>query len=148
MRSNKGMKLNEQTLHTENQSIGGNKNIPVDALVIPPPKTKGYIYDGQETLWGARQVIGFGDTDFYVAEIERDLANKIIMKNHYSKKFYSATYIHLGVFCAEGLRGVLQYGYAMNPASQSSVVKNTAIDEYLELNRMWLDDILGRNSES
>lgn len=125
-----------------------NKAVNVDLLVIPPPKVKGYIYDGRETLWGARQVVGFGDKTFYVKEIERDLANDIIIKNHYSKKFYSATYIHLGVFADDELKGVLQYGYAMNPASQEGVVQKTAIDEYLELNRMWLDDCLGRNSES
>ena len=34
----------------------------------------------------------------------------------------------------------MQYGYAMNPASCGSVVKDTSIDEYLELNRMWLSD--------
>ena len=44
--------------------------------------------------------------------------------------------------------GVLQYGYAMNPASCGSVVEGTQMDEYLELNRMWLDDKAERNSES
>lgn len=44
--------------------------------------------------------------------------------------------------------GVLQYGYAMNPASMASVVKTTKIDEYLELNRMWLSDEAPNNSES
>ena len=36
----------------------------------------------------------------------------------------------------------------MNPASADSVVAGTAMNEYLELNRMWLDDIAPRNSES
>jgi hypothetical protein len=36
----------------------------------------------------------------------------------------------------------------MNPASQASVVKDTEIDEYLELNRMWLSDEAPKNSES
>ena len=44
--------------------------------------------------------------------------------------------------------GVLQYGYAMNPASCGSVVEGTQMDEYLELNRMWLDDKAERNSET
>jgi hypothetical protein len=44
--------------------------------------------------------------------------------------------------------GVLQYGYAMNPKSCGSVVSGTQMDEYLELNRMWLDDIAVKNSES
>ena len=36
----------------------------------------------------------------------------------------------------------------MNPASMASVVSETKDDEYCELNRMWLDDSLPRNSES
>lgn len=44
--------------------------------------------------------------------------------------------------------GVLQYGYAMNPASCGSVVVGTELNQYLELNRMWLDDKAPRNSES
>ena len=109
---------------------------------------KGYIYDDQQTLFGEKDVIGFGDENFCVKEIKRDLANEIIIKNHYSHKIYNATYIHLGVFFEGDLVGVLQYGYAMNPASQDKVVADTKIDEYLELNRMWVDDIMPKNTES
>ena len=101
---------------------------------------KQYIYSDQLSLWGERECLGFGSENFYIKEIERDLANDIIVKNHYSKKFYNATYIHLGLFENEVLKGVLQYGYAMNPASCGSVVEGTKQDEYLELNRMWLCD--------
>lgn len=109
---------------------------------------KDLIYDNQQTLFGAREIIGFGSDDWHVKEIERKLANDLIVKNHYSKKFYNATYIHLGVFIFGELLGVLQYGYAMNPASCGSVVEGTEQDQYLELNRMWLDDKAERNSES
>lgn len=109
---------------------------------------KDLIYKKQKTLFGAREIIGFGSDDWNVKEISRDLANKIIVKNHYSKKFYNATYIHLGVFINSELLGVLQYGYAMNPASCGGVVEGTQMDEYLELNRMWLDDKAESNSES
>lgn len=109
---------------------------------------KDLIYDNQQTLFGAREIIGFGSDDFYVKEIERKLANDLIVKNHYSKKFYNATYIHLGIFICGELLGVLQYGYAMNPASCGGVVEGTQMDEYLELNRMWLDDKAKRNSET
>lgn len=108
----------------------------------------GYIYSGQMEFFGQRRAVGFGDDAFAVKEIDRGLANAIIQKNHYSRKFYSASYIHLGVFIVGELVGVLQFGYAMNPASQASVVADTAMDEYLELNRMWLDDCAPRNSES
>jgi hypothetical protein len=36
----------------------------------------------------------------------------------------------------------------MNPQSMSSIVANTKIDEYKELNRMWFDDKAERNTES
>lgn len=109
-----------------------------------------YIMDGQLAIYGlgGGQAIGFGCEDFFVQEIDRKIANKIIIQNHYSHKIYSATYIHLGVYMFKELVGILQFGYAMNPASQNSVVANTAIDEYLELNRMWIDDKAPRNSES
>jgi hypothetical protein len=110
--------------------------------------TKGLIYSDQQTLFGKKDVIGYGNAAFYVKEIDRKKANEIIVKNHYSKKYYNATYIHLGVWIKNELLGILQFGYAMNPASCSSVVENTQIDEYLELNRMWLDDKAERNSES
>ena len=110
--------------------------------------TKKYIYKNQETLWGESECIGFGTDEFYVKEIDRKLANEIIIKNHYSKKVYNATYIHLGVFYKNNIKGVLQYGYAMNPASCGSVVKGTQQDEYLELNRMWIDDDCKQYAES
>jgi hypothetical protein len=109
---------------------------------------KDLIYSDQQSLFGAREIIGFGSNDWHVKEIDRKLANDLIVKNHYSKKFYNATYIHLGVFICGELLGVLQYGYAMNPASCGSVVDGTQMDEYLELNRMWLDDKAKRNSET
>lgn len=109
---------------------------------------KGIIYSDQMSLYGSREIIGFGTCDFHIKEIKRELANEIIVSNHYSKKFYNATYIHLGIFINGGLLGVLQYGYAMNPASGGSVVEGTGLDQYLELNRMWLSDKAERNSES
>lgn len=110
---------------------------------------KGIIYSPQEVFWGKPEIIGYSNRHLYVQEINRKIANKIIIKNHYSHKVYNATYIHLGVYSNDDrLIGVLQYGYAMNPASAGSVVEGTQLDQYLELNRMWLDDSAGRNSES
>ena len=109
---------------------------------------KWYIYSDQIPMFGHKDIIGYGTKDFQVKEIEKDLANKTIIKNHYSRKIYNATYLHLGVFINNEFMGVLQYGYAMNPASCGSVVTGTEMNQYLELNRMWLDDKAERNSES
>ena len=111
-------------------------------------KENAYILSDQISLYGEPDCIGFGNDEFYIKEIDRKIANKIIVENHYSKKFYNATYIHLGLFDKNGLIGILQYGYAMNPASQGSIVKDTSIDEYLELNRMWIKDNVGNYPES
>lgn len=109
---------------------------------------KKYIFSEQLSLVGKREILGFGDPLFYIKEIDRNIAIKIIKENHYSKKVYNATYINLGVFIKNELLGVLQYGYAMNPASCGSVVEGTKMDQYLELNRMWLSDKAELYSES
>jgi len=109
---------------------------------------KQYIYDNQGSLWGSPDAIGFGDDAFCVKEMDRKQANALIIKHHYSKKVYSATYINLGVYVDGALKGVLQFGYAMNPASCGSVVEGTAMDQYLELNRMWIADDAGEYPES
>ena len=107
-----------------------------------------YEFSEQAEFFGERRCTGFGASDFSVREIHRDRANAIIKRNHYSGKIVNNAYVHLGVFMDSELVGVLQFGYAMNPASGRSVVRDTENDEYLELNRMWLDDFAPRNSES
>lgn len=93
-------------------------------------------------------VIGFGGEPFMIKVIPHTKANEIIIKNHYSHKIYNGSFIHLGVFSFGKLLGVLQFGYAMNPASGGSIVEGATQETFLELNRMWLDDELPRNSES
>lgn len=108
----------------------------------------GYLFDPTADLLGAREAVGFGDTAFQVRMIDRQLANDLISQNHYSRRVYRASTLHLGVVMDGALVGVLQYGFAMNPASAGSVVTGTLMNEYLELNRMWLADQAPRNSES
>ena len=54
-------------------------------------------YIEEISLIGPNFIHGFGSEDFYIKEIDRDIANKIIKENHYSHKFYNETYIHLGL---------------------------------------------------
>ena len=91
---------------------------------------------------------GFGSKKFYVAQIPAKCAREIIINNHYSKRVVNNSYLHLGVFIEGKQVGVLQFGYALNPRKVGHIVKDTAIGEYLELNRMWLSDEAPRNSES
>lgn len=106
---------------------------------------------GPRYRYGAGRVIGFGRPDFYVEEIPRSIAIGMIRACHYSRTHVNNARVHLGLYQARTQRvlvGVLQLGYAMNPRSQQKVVANTAVDEYLELNRMWLSDEAPHGSES
>ena len=111
---------------------------------------KKYIFNNQSSLWGEPECIGFGTDDFYIKEIDKKISKEIIIKNHYSHKVCNdaTTHIHLGVFYKNKLKGVLQYGYAMNPQSMSSVVNGTKLNEYKELNRMWISDDCVKYAES
>ncbi len=73
----------------------------------------------------------------------------MIIASHYSGCIVNNSYIHLGVWIGGVLRGALQFGYVLNPvAGAQKFVAGTQVDQYLELNRMWLDDVAPRNSES
>lgn len=104
----------------------------------------GYLFPAS----GEGDAIGFGNSAFAVGLLDRSVANALIIAHHYSRRVYNASTLHLGVWLHGELMGVLQYGYAMNPASAGSVVTGTLMNEYLELNRMWLDEAAPRNSES
>lgn len=106
---------------------------------------RGYLHDAHSS---PPRIVGFGDAEFSVREVPRSVATEIIVRHHYSRRIVQNSYIHLGVFLRGELVGVLQFGYAMNPASGKSVVADTGNREYLELNRMWLSDAVPRNGES
>lgn len=107
----------------------------------PQTETPGYIM-------GETGVQGFGSRAFYVAQIPCATARAVIIANHYSRRIVNNSYIHLGVFLDGAMVGVLQFGYALNPACAGKIVKDTVQGEYLELNRMYLSDSAPRNSES
>jgi len=116
------------------------------------PPTPGK-YDHPQTdipgyIAGELATAGFGSRQFYVAHIPRADAVAVILAKHYSRRVVNNSYIHLGVFMEQELVGVLQFGYALNPVCCSKYVADTKVTQYLELNRMWLDDKAPRNSES
>ena len=82
-------------------------------------------------------------------EISIELAKKIILKNHYSRTWgVSFGKINIGVFKEDKILGVAVFGLLKSPKSYKKYSKEIEQDQILELNRMWLDDELGRNSES
>jgi hypothetical protein len=83
-----------------------------------------------------------------IREIPPKLANKVICDNHYSGTVAKGVQFHLGIFYDEKMYGVAQFGYGIKPKETCKWVSDTLSHEYLELNRLWISDELGMNSES
>lgn len=116
---------------------------PLTGTIHPPMTDQpGHI------MGGSGKVAGFGSRDFYVAAIPVQTARAMIIQHHYSHRVVQNSYVHLGVYLSRDLVGVLQFGHMITPKSCAKLVTNTGQYEYLELNRMWLDDVAPRNSES
>lgn len=86
--------------------------------------------------------------DLRVAPIKAADANALVQRVHYSGKVVPNSQLHLGVFLAGRLEGVMQFGPSMDKRKTLGMVRDTAWNGFLELNRMAFSDALPRNSES
>jgi hypothetical protein len=75
-------------------------------------------------------------------------ARELVQRVHYSGKTVNNSTLHLGVFLAGELLGVMQFGSPMDRRKSLTLVEGTLWNQMLELNRMAFDDRLPRNSES
>jgi hypothetical protein len=89
------------------------------------------------------------ETTLTFDEISYDLTKEMIIKNHYSHKWNTAFgKINIGVFLNEKLLGVATFGNLMNPNSYKNIIDSDDKDSLIELNRLWVDDFLGGNTET
>ena len=84
--------------------------------------------------------------------VPKEEAKRMIVENHYSHKWNEGGFgkYNFGVFRAEEpdkCLGVAVYGYMKNPAAKIFTHPNPKA-WICELNRMWIDDTLGKNAES
>lgn len=86
--------------------------------------------------------------EIIIKVIPSKLANDFVRKHHYSGKVVSNSQLHFGAFLDGKLHGVLQYGPSMDKKKTMTLVKDTAWNGFIELNRMAFDDYLPRNAES
>lgn len=86
--------------------------------------------------------------DLFVKPIDSKSANSFVKRHHYSGKVVQNSQLHLGVFLADRLHGVMQFGPSLDKRKIQGLVSGTLWHEFLELNRMAFDDALPRNSES
>lgn len=81
--------------------------------------------------------------------VDKETAKKITIENHYSKKWNTLFgLLNIGVYKDDRLLGVAVFGRMMNPKSFNKIIEGGNIDSILELNRLWVSDELGHNTES
>jgi hypothetical protein len=83
-----------------------------------------------------------------VKPISRDDANQIVKQLHYSGRTVNNSQIHFGVFLDGKCGGALQFGPSLDKRKIQGIVRDTAWNDFIELNRMALADWLPKNSES
>lgn len=86
--------------------------------------------------------------------IAKEIAKKIIIENHYSHKWNNGSFgvynfgiFQLGKEDENQCLGVAVYGYMKNCKAKIFTHSNPK-GWIIELNRMWIDDCLGKNAES
>lgn len=87
-------------------------------------------------------------TTFTIERIDKATARELIVANHYSGTWNTAFgTFSFGLFYAGDLVGALAYGNPMNTGSVGSLA-DLPPDSVTELNRMWISDTLGPNTET
>ena len=86
--------------------------------------------------------------DITLKPIDSKTANTFVCQHHYSGKVTQNSQLHIGVYYAGALHGVLQFGPSIDKHKTAKLVSGTGFHNFLELNRMAFDDVLPRNSES
>jgi len=85
--------------------------------------------------------------EYKIDLIDKNIAKKLIIENHYSHKWTSCRYA-IGLFDKEDLIGVAVYGFPVGRQTVKSITLNLKNSEVLELTRLWLIDEAPKNSES
>ena len=86
--------------------------------------------------------------DIRVAPITRQAADAVVKRVHYSGKVVNNSQLHLGVFIGDRLEGAMQFGPSLCKKVIQPIVRDTAWNGFIELNRMAFGEALPRNSES
>lgn len=92
------------------------------------------------------ETIGVISPDLHVARIAPLLAQKLIVENHYLHRKTGISHA-IGLFDQGGLDGVVTFGCPPSRHLQMSACQSEP-SLVVELNRLWIDDRHGRNTES
>lgn len=100
----------------------------------------------QLSLLDPAETANIGGIDAWIAAVDHKTAARLVVARHYLHRRPPISYA-FGLYVGGKLLGVVTYG---TPASRH-LQKSACPDDpsrVIELNRLWLDDVLPRNSES
>lgn len=86
--------------------------------------------------------------DIFIKPVRASEANDLVRRVHYSGKIVTNSQLHLGVFYLGKLEGVMSFGPSLDKKKVIGLVKDTAWNGFIELNRMAFTEVLPKNSES
>ena len=86
--------------------------------------------------------------EIIVKPITAQAANALVKRVHYSGKVVNNSTLHFGAYLNDRLEGAMSFGSPMVKKNVLPLVKDTAWNGMLELNRMAFSEKLPRNSES
>lgn len=88
----------------------------------------------------------------FIKPIEKKIAKQMCVANHYSHSWHTCFGIYnFGIYDErepEKLLGCAVFGRPMNVKSYKSLNPTLKEEEFVELNRLWVDDCLGKNTET
>ena len=104
----------------------------------------------KENLFVLKQTSSLGD--LLIKPVEKELARQMVIEHHYSHKWNFGGFgvFNFGIFRADEpdkCLGVAVYGYMKNPTAKIFHHPNPKA-WICELNRLWIDDCLGKNAET
>ena len=86
--------------------------------------------------------------DIHVAPIASHAARAFVREHHYSGRVVRNSQLHIGAFIGLRLVGVAQFGPPMSKGNIIGLVRDTAWNNMMELNRLVMVDDTPKNAES
>lgn len=95
----------------------------------------------------------FVKDDFFIQKINYNLAMDIVVKKHYLHRkspcsFAFGLFKKNSGFFEEDIFGVVVYGTPSSATVRKGICGDSESNNVIELNRLWVDDCVGKNAES
>ena len=87
--------------------------------------------------------------NYYIKEIDYKTVMEVVIKNHYlHRKAPSSKAFGLFEKNTDELVGVINYGVSCSTTLLRGICGDDEMNNVYELNRLWIDDKVGKNAES